>query len=313
MIASAPGKLILTGEYAVLDGAPALVIAVDRRASARRRVGLRGTSPFLVAVAEEIAQRRGADDPAARAALEIGCDSTQFFDGPLKLGLGSSAAVTVAATALALGTTDHDEVFSIASAAHARAQAPLGTRGSSADVAASVHGGVIEFERGTVQRLRWPLGLTMVAFFTGVSAETPKLVAAVAAARTANPASVDAALAAVRTASQAACKACATHAPELAATGLMAAIALAASATDQLAAATGIPLVPSCVVAARRALARLGGAAKTTGAGGGDIAIAVIPRTEDVTVARRLLIEAGCRPLELSVDHTGVDLRLDAQ
>ena len=30
--ASAPGKLILLGEYAVLAGAPALVMAVDRRA-----------------------------------------------------------------------------------------------------------------------------------------------------------------------------------------------------------------------------------------------------------------------------------------
>ena len=36
MIATAPGKLILTGEYAVLDGAPALVVAMDRRAVARR-------------------------------------------------------------------------------------------------------------------------------------------------------------------------------------------------------------------------------------------------------------------------------------
>ena len=40
-IASAPGKLILLGEYAVLEGATALVAAVDRRASAtvRRAVG----------------------------------------------------------------------------------------------------------------------------------------------------------------------------------------------------------------------------------------------------------------------------------
>jgi phosphomevalonate kinase len=31
-MASAPGKLVLAGEYAVLDGAPAIVMAVDRRA-----------------------------------------------------------------------------------------------------------------------------------------------------------------------------------------------------------------------------------------------------------------------------------------
>ena len=37
MIASAPGKLIVTGEYAVLEGAPALVVAMNRRAIATRR------------------------------------------------------------------------------------------------------------------------------------------------------------------------------------------------------------------------------------------------------------------------------------
>ena len=42
--AFAPGKLLLIGEYAVLDGASALVMAVDRQVSvkvshARRRVG----------------------------------------------------------------------------------------------------------------------------------------------------------------------------------------------------------------------------------------------------------------------------------
>ena len=93
MIATAPGKLILTGEYAVLDGAPAIVIAVDRRAIARRNAIPRGSSPFLIAVAEEIAARRGAADPAARAALEISVDSTAFYNRAQKLGLGSSAAV----------------------------------------------------------------------------------------------------------------------------------------------------------------------------------------------------------------------------
>src|SRR6185295_6697990 len=105
MIATAPGKLILTGEYAVLDGAPAVVVAVDRRAVARRHATPRGSSPFLVAVAEEIAARRGANDPAARAALEVSVDSTAFYNRAQKLGLGSSAAVTVAATALSLDPT----------------------------------------------------------------------------------------------------------------------------------------------------------------------------------------------------------------
>src|SRR3954471_7989598 len=139
MIASAPGKLILTGEYAVLDGAPAIVIAVDRRALARRNATPHGSSPFLLAVADEIAARRGTADPAAHAALEISVDSTAFYHRLTKLGLGSSAAVTVAATALALGTVNPEEVLPVALAAHARAQGPRGARGSGADIAASVH------------------------------------------------------------------------------------------------------------------------------------------------------------------------------
>ena len=105
MIATAPGKLILTGEYAVLDGAPALVIAVDRRGDrARARRARAAARRSSLAVADELAARRGAADPAARAALEIAVDSRAFYDdGATKLGLGSSAAVTVAATALALG------------------------------------------------------------------------------------------------------------------------------------------------------------------------------------------------------------------
>ena len=329
MIASAPGKLILTGEYAVMEGALALVVAVDRRAIARRRgdprspafagslhFGPRGTSPFLLAVADEIAARRGAKDPATAAAMEVAVDSTQFFEGPLKLGLGSSAAVTVAATALALGTADHDEVFAIASAAHARAQGPRGAKGSGADIAAAVRGGVIAYSTSGIERVVWPEDLTLIAFFTGASADTPTLVARLQAARHANPVSVDAALAAIAGASRAACQACALKGRDLAATALLSALALAAATMDQLASASGIPLVPPCVVAARAALGRLGGTAKTTGAGGGDVAIGVIPGppgSESAQEAVRLLTDAGCQPLALSVDQTGVDLHPAAQ
>ncbi len=347
MIATAPGKLILAGEYAVLDGAPALVVAVNRRVVARRHAGPRGSSPFLLAVAHEIERRLGEGHPASRAAFEIAVDSTSFYEGKQKLGLGSSAAVTVAATALALGADhksmpviDKGEVFAIASAAHAAAQGPKGARGSGADIAASVHGGVIAFQRatpdrvawpsdaaasgnaiaidsgivhGTADRLRWPEGVTLLPFFTGSSADTPTLVAAIQAARVQNRVAVEAALAAIAKAARAACQACAVRAPEIARNAFLAAVSLAANATEQLAVAARVPLVPANVAAARSVMSRYGGTAKTTGAGGGDIGVAVMPSTEDVTEARRYLIEAGCQVLPLSVDTTGVDLQPDAQ
>ena len=360
MIATAPGKLILTGEYAVLDGAPALVVAVDRRAVARRNATPRGSSPFLLAVAQEIAARRGASDPAARAALEISVDSTAFYDQTTarelatsvrlasavaapavgdasKLGLGSSAAVTVAATALALETAHASEILEIALAAHARAQGSRGARGSGADIAASVYGGTIVFSLGPselvsspagsgslpiaselandpapwIESRRWPPDVTLVPFFTGAPADTAQLVARVHAARDQHRTAVDAALAAIAEASRAACVALVAP-PDIAPVALIGAMALAADATDQLAAATRIALVPPCVTAARAALARLGGTAKTTGAGGGDVGVAVVPAAIDATHVGRLLIEAGCQPLRIALDETGVDLRPDA-
>jgi len=364
MIATAPGKLIVSGEYAVLDGAPAIVIAVDRRAVARRNTTPRGSSPFLLAVADELAARRGASDPATRAALEISVDSTAFYDKLTKLGLGSSAAVTVAATALALDTADQRSrsdgggapdgtagaaqghprgpdrrsrgggdpdgpaggagvhprgpdrhtVLEVALAAHARAQGPRGARGSGADIAASVHGGTIVFSLpgGTapchIERRRWPASVTVLPFFTGAAADTAQLVARVSAARDANRTAVDAALAAIGDASRAAIAALSAP-PDIAAVALIGAVALAAHATDRLASATGIALVPECVTAARTAIARLGGTAKTTGAGGGDVGIALIPATADVAAATRMLADAGCQPLRMALDETGVDLR----
>ena len=327
MIATAPGKLILTGEYAVLDGAPAMVVAVDRRVVARTITPgsphgtQRQSSPFLLAVIAELAARRGADDPATRAAAEITVDSTAFYTGPAKLGLGSSAAVTVAATALALALADgrtsdsleRDEVLAIALAAHAAAQGPRGSRGSGADITAAVTGGTLVFagEHGRTERRAWPEAIRLLAFFTGASADTAQLVARVASARAANRSSVDAALVAIGEASRVACAALAAP-RELVGAVLIGAFALASHATDRLAAATGVDLVPACVTAARSAMQRLGGTAKTTGAGGGDVAIAVIPATVDVTIATRSLIECGCQPISLAVDASGVDLRVTA-
>ena len=58
--ARAPGKAMLLGEYAVLDGAPALVTAVDRYAEARYGAGPgERLSPFIIEAAA--AARRAAE------------------------------------------------------------------------------------------------------------------------------------------------------------------------------------------------------------------------------------------------------------
>ena len=126
MIASAPGKLLLLGEYAVLDGAPAAVVAVDRRARATLRP-IDGAhawvhAPDLEASAQlDLARcawldaragrrlelvRRCVDVVAAEvghalAPFELTLDSAAFVGESGKLGLGSSAAVCVVSAASA--------------------------------------------------------------------------------------------------------------------------------------------------------------------------------------------------------------------
>ena len=90
--ASAPGKVMLTGEYAVLDGGEAVVIAVDRRAWATLG-GPGAPSEFLAAAAAVLAREVGADAAAALGRVTV--DTEALRQDGVKLGLGSSAAARV--------------------------------------------------------------------------------------------------------------------------------------------------------------------------------------------------------------------------
>ena len=87
MRACAPGKLVLSGAYSVLEGAPAIVSAVDRY------------------VCCDSARPAELITPEVRAALPAGADAPLFDASALraegrKLGLGSSAAILVASLAV---------------------------------------------------------------------------------------------------------------------------------------------------------------------------------------------------------------------
>lgn len=160
----APGKLLLAGEYAVLQpGGVALVAAVDRRIRVQSAPadawcvesgGVRWspgepvpeTLRFAAAAVEE-ARRRGAP---ARHLITTG----EMSVGGRKLGLGSSAAATVAVLNAALGVTPSDESWRQADAIHREVQ---GGRGSGVDVAASHWGGVVRFSRHPLHAARVPV------------------------------------------------------------------------------------------------------------------------------------------------------------
>ena len=162
----APGKVVLLGEYAVLDGAPALVAAVDRG------VGCEALSGPMA-----IETPPGADDRFVRPALEAaGAPAARyrFFAQPppttrSKPGLGSSAAATVVAylagRAMAGVVAGPADVHQAALEVHHRVQGS----GSGIDVAAASWGGVVRLQGQVVTRLP-PVDITIA--FSGTSART---------------------------------------------------------------------------------------------------------------------------------------------
>jgi phosphomevalonate kinase len=242
----APGKLVLTGAYAVLDGAPAIVAAVDRHALAD------STAPSEV-------------------------DTRSLHDARgQKLGLGSSSASLVAslgARAAAGGEDLRDprvraRLFRAARTDHARSQGG----GSGADVAAAVHGGVLRYtvagrdgRETVVRKAKLPPGLVWVAFWSGASARTSDLVARVRSPRMrdAHPAR--------RLRPLAARAADCVDAGDCA--GFVAAARDYGRALDDLGRAADAPIVPPAFAELADLAAVEDGAFLPSGAGGGDIAV----------------------------------------
>lgn len=263
MRARAPGKVVLSGAYAVLEGAPALVAAVDRYAIA------------------DSARPAAFVTPEVRAALGEGFapwfDASALREGEHKLGLGSSAAILVASlAALALDadpTLEAGElarrVFPRALAAHARAQGG----GSGIDVAASAFGGVLRATRTAsgldVRPVSLPAGVVIRVLSLGRGASTPELVARVRALRERDPALHARCLSAQALASEQAARA--IDAGDAAA--FIAALAAQTEALTELGRAAGASIVTPEITALRAAAAAQGAAILPSGAGGGDVAL----------------------------------------
>lgn len=206
ILTSAPGKLFLIGEYAVLEGAPAILTAVDRRARVKivdspdrhwyfsaPNLGIHrlqldeygcpadtlATEPrHQLRVFEAVRNQVTAILARPLPPLDIHIDTADFSRDRYKLGLGSSAAVAAALTFALLecagADTRKDHVARLAIAAHRAAQNGTGSGG---DVATSVHGGLIGYTRDMPPKsLTWPEGLAMTAVVTGRGASTTELV-----------------------------------------------------------------------------------------------------------------------------------------
>ena len=289
--AFAPGKLVLTGAYVVLEGAPAVAVAVSRGAIAdAARVAASPTPEVCAALG---------DGPAPEV------DASSMFEGGRKLGLGASAAILVASIAAREGdavelASDRvrDAIFERARAAHARAQ----SGGSGVDVATSVHGGAIVYRVGhPVVRVRLPDGLTVEVLACPNSARTTDLRAAVDRLAKRAPEAYRSRMQFL--AGVAARAEDAVLAGD--ATGFVDALRETARGLAALGAAADVEIVPSGFDELEALAAEDGAAFSVSGAGGGDVAVHVGPRAP----TRRFLERArslGLTSVPLSFDSEGV-------
>lgn len=196
--ASAPGKVVLWGEYAVVTGAPALVMAVNRYAACHIQPGHDDWSFEALghaAPTERIPHARlvAADPPPPTSAWhtvwhvlhhldcrrlpeggKVRLDTRHFQHDGSKLGLGSSAAVCVAAYGAFSRLLGQTPDFAAASAAHRHLQ---GGAGSGIDVAAAWYGGTLRFQRratepATAEPWELPADLHLTFVWAGRPART---------------------------------------------------------------------------------------------------------------------------------------------
>ena len=160
--ATAPGKLVLSGDYAVLLDAPAIVLSVDRYAvctyEAMDRIGwllesLPSNQEHHFRGLDELMEARHSSVQSLFASFaKLGIlapnahfcvDTSSFYHQNTKLGIGSSAASLVATAKVIETLSERSFSFDDLYRMHGELQ---GSSGSGLDIAASIHGGVIVYQ-----------------------------------------------------------------------------------------------------------------------------------------------------------------------
>lgn len=297
MRARAPGKLVLSGAYVVLDGAPAVVASVSAYAIADTDRHPRRVSPELRAAFGD------APPPLV--------DTRAMRRRGRKLGVGSSSAATVAAIAadrwarLPAGDPSR-ELASIAAAAYAAHRAAQGG-GSGVDVVACTFGGFRVCRRGVEGELpshapaTLPDGLFVRAYGCPDSASTSSLVSRVRALRAVDPRRSAQILGDATHGAEAFAAALSTHDTAAALSGA----ATQRAAMERLQEASGAPILPGYMLRAHELAAREGAVFAQAGAGGGDVALwfGVAAPSEAASSA---LATLGLTPLAFTLGVDGV-------
>jgi len=189
---SAPGSLMLLGEHAVLFGFPCLVAAINRRV----RVSIIPRNDGMVTIASALGDYEGdredlPDHASFRFALGAlrhiplampgGLDIAIHADMSSTIGFGTSAAVTAAMVGAlhvsSMGNLSKESILQDSRAVIQRVQG----RGSGADVAASIYGGVVHYRMSDqAARVIYQQPQPVTALYSGYKTPTPEVIARVA-------------------------------------------------------------------------------------------------------------------------------------
>jgi phosphomevalonate kinase len=351
IVCSAPGKLVLLGEYSVLYGHPAVVMAVDRRA----RVGLRPASGEFwsvrapgfedrsadfelgyhggfrwVSASPEVAENFGLVERVVAGLMLSGettgkklrpaslvLDSRDFFDrtpdGTAKLGLGSSAALTVGLTGAVrrwIGTEGSEEP----DAAILRRLLELhrslqGGRGSGLDLAASLLGGVIEYRLdredagASTVALEPPDDLHFVCLWTGRSASTSVFLERLGERLASDDGVIASALAGLGGVARSGVD----HLRAADLPGWLSDVDDFYEALEALGRIAGLEIISDEHLRLRQMARDADVHYKPSGAGGGDLGIGFTDDAEAVVAFASRASDAGFRPVELAVDPKGLE------
>lgn len=186
--ASAPGSMMLFGEYAVLHDKPALACAIDKRVEVTLtpreddliRIDSDRMGQMQVFLSDLSVERPFQFILAAimqvRSRLKSGFDLKITSDFSHQVGFGSSAAVTVATLAvliqwlnIRLGQLDFIRVGR-------QVVRDVQGSGSGTDIAASVTGGVVLFQTQPFSVEKFAVTLPLLAFYTGFKTPTPEAI-----------------------------------------------------------------------------------------------------------------------------------------
>lgn len=321
--AHAPGKLVALGEYAVLDGAPAVVLAVDRRVSVTLGPSADGRCVLTTLAPNPVEARFAPGEKSGAGLVDLvtaevrpplawqgTIDSSALFAGGVKLGLGSSAAVLCAfAAAFAAFARGEGRAFpppTLAALVELH-RAFQGGRGSGLDVAASFTGGAITFKLAPgglphVGSVRLPNSVGFAGVFPGQSASTPELVARYRAWRAGEPRRAETVVGRLRALAEAGCAAASGDD----AAAWVAAFAAYGRGLAELGDEIGVPIVTAEHRQIGHEAERFGVAYKVSGAGGGDLGLACAADAAALAAFTKSIEGRGFRVINVTLAERGL-------